>query len=76
MTGDVAKVIGTDDAFASKFHAVSRRNAAFGAALCAYVARGRWGGGELGDGRVLLVGLVVGSTVPDTGRALDLRVMA
>ena len=76
MTGDMAKVMGTDDAFASKCHAVGRRSAAFGAALCAYVAWGDGGSGVRGDGRVLVVGLVVGRTVPDTGRALDLRVMA
>ena len=76
MTGEMAKVTGTDDAFASKCHAVGRRSAAFGAALCAYVAWGCGGSGTRGDGRVLVVGLVVGPTVPDTGRALDLRVMA
>ena len=76
MTGDMAKVIGTDDAFASKCHAVGRRSAALGAALCAYVAWGGGGSGSRGDGHVLVVELVNGRTVPDTGRALDLRVMA
>ena len=35
MTGAVGKVTGNDDAAASKCHAVARRKAAFGAALCA-----------------------------------------
>ena len=35
VTGDVAKAVGTDDAVASKCHAVARRKAAVGAALCA-----------------------------------------